>query len=229
MTFDISLLPRELPPEDLRNEPAWKEFQQFGAQWSQLIALFWCEPELTKDKEFTKAEVKLKQDFIKLLKDQATLTQAFLKCDTPSNINDDIVSYSNQIKDYLLDYKPKTDLKTDPLPTLSSLLFKYTGKDLVTAVGDVEDKKTVKYLFKNKINVQVITDSFVGRIIYAAGQDEDSPREDKYILELAYPPRPAFHNTTITEDTLFGWAKEEWNSNNSYKTPPSCYFPWSAC
>jgi hypothetical protein len=87
--------------------------------------------------------------------------------------------------------------------------------------------ESVKSMFKEMFYVRVITNSFVGKIIYAQGKDASSPDKDKYILELAYPPRPQLSDITITEEKLSIWANKP--TDGSYEVPPSCYVPWCVC
>jgi hypothetical protein len=218
---------RELPPGELIVDPTWKTFKNFGVQWSKLIAWSWGEftlPSLGTDQEND-----LKRNFKELLQKQALNRDIYLKCDTrnPNDPTQDfaldrVVEFSKQIKNLLLG---ETDSGgADPGLTLSKVLEAYTGQPLMTT-GDADLKK----LFKESFNVGVITDSFIGRIIYARDKDATSPAKDKYILELAYPPQPQFSDSTFILKDLEDWLTTKDNNPIRYKAPPSAYIPWSGC
>jgi len=218
---------RELPPGELIVDPTWKTFKNFGVQWSKLIAWSWGEftlPSLGTDQEND-----LKRNFKELLQKQALNRDIYLKCDTrnPEAPEQDfaldrVVEFSKQIKNLLLG---ETDSGgADPGLTLSKVLKAYTGQPLMTT-----DDEALKKLFKESFNVGVITNSFIGRIIYAKGKDATSPPQDKYILELAYPPRPQFSDSTFTVEQLKEWLETPDEDPIVYAVPPSAYIPWSAC
>lgn len=206
----MSYFERELPPGDLLKHPAWPTFRTFGVQWSQLIALFWCD-----DSPLTKDEKNLKRDFIQLLQDQAKNTEIHVKCDAPEALTP-AVDACNEIKSLLLGSKNISEI------TLSDVLKKYTTQPLMTTANP-----DVKSMFEEMFHVRVITNSFVGKITYARGKDASSPGKDKYILELAYPPRPQLSAITIPEEVLSNWANKP--TDGSYEVPPSCYVPWCVC
>lgn len=208
----MSFFERELPPGDLLKHPAWSTFRTFGVQWSQLIALCWCDFPLTPP--LTSDEIELKTKFIELLQVQAKNTEIHMKCDAPEALTP-AVNASKEIKDLLLGTTNINGI------TLSTLLVKYTTQPLMTTV-DVN----VKEMFEKLFFVRVITDSFVGKIIYARGEDATS-KSEKYILELAYPPRPELSDITISKGTLEGWATR--TTDGTYTVPPSCYVPWCVC
>ena len=227
----MSYFERELPPEELMNHSTWKEFRNFGVQWSKLVAWSWGNFNLKKGDE----ESELKSFFIQQLKKQAKNTEIYVKCDTsdPQDPTIDLAlspaeQASKAIKNLLLGEeivitKEISEISKKQL-TLSEVLEKYTGQPLMTTA-----KKDVKEMFKEMFNVRVITDSFVGRIIYARDKDATSTDKDKYILELAYPPRPVFSEATLTEEVLSVWVNQDDTDPISYATPPSAYIPWSAC
>jgi hypothetical protein len=206
----MSYFERELPPGDLLKHPAWPTFRTFGVQWSQLIALFWCD-----NSSLTEDEKTLKSDFIQLLQKQAKNTEIHAKCDAPESLTP-AEEACEEIKNLLLGDKNISGI------TLSELLEKYTTQPLMTTADE-----SVKSMFKEMFYVRVITNSFVGKIIYAQGKDASSPDKDKYILELAYPPRPQLSDITITEEKLSIWANKP--TDGSYEVPPSCYVPWCVC
>jgi hypothetical protein len=204
----MSFFERELPPGDLLKHPAWPTFRTFGVQWSQLIALFWCDSLLTKD------ESVLRDGFLKLLQEQAKNTEIHIKCDAPEALTP-AEAASDKIKNLLLGNTNIGGI------TLSNLLEKHTTQPLMTTV-----KEDVKEMFEKLFFVRVITNSFVGKITYARGEDATSP-DKKYILELAYPPRPELSAITISKEVLRDWAIK--TTDGSYTVPPSCYVPWCVC
>lgn len=207
----MSNFERELPPEELLKHPTWKTFKNFGVQWSQLIALFWCNaPSLTVE------EKKLRATFIQLLQDQAKHTEVYVKCDAPDSEITLAEKAAMRIKNFLLGNEKVSEI------TLSDVLKKYTTQPLMTT--DIEE---VKKMFETLFTVRVITDSFVGKITYASGKDEISQANAvKYVLSLAYPPRPELSDATLTEQVLCDWANK--TTDGSYEVPPSAYLPWSA-
>ncbi len=218
---------RELPPGELIVDPTWKTFKNFGVQWSKLIAWSWggfTDPSLD-----TTQENDLRVDFKKLLQKQALNRDIYLKCDTRNPdypeqdfARDRVEEFSKQIKILLLG---ETDSGgAAPGLTLSKVLEAYTNQPLMTT-GDAALKK----LFKESFNVGVITNSFIGRIIYAKGKDATSPPQDKYILELAYPPQPQISDSTFTVEQLDKWLRTEDSNPIEYAVPPSAYIPWSGC
>ena len=214
----MSYFERELPPEELLKHPAWESFRNFGVQWSQLVALLWIgDPDLEGGLKLTDSEKDLRTHFINLLQKQAKHTELYVKCDTPGFVLTLAEEASKEIKDLLLGNKKIGEI------TLSDVLKKYTTQDLMTTVNE-----DVKKMFAKMFNVRVITESFVGKITYARGKDASSPDEDKYILELTYPPRPVFSDATITEKVLHGWANRT-TLVSSYEVPPSVYIPGAVC
>ena len=216
----MSYFERDLPPGDLLKHPTWGLFQNFGVQWSQLIALFWWgDPALLTEGEksrLTPDEQKLRTEFIKLLQKQAKNTEIYAKCDVPDLVLTLADEASKRIKNLLLGEEKISRI------TLSDVLENYTTQPLMTTKNE-----EVKKMFKEMFNVQVITHSFVGKITYARGKDAGSKNENKYILELAYPPRPVFSDSTIEEKDLKTWAKQ--HTDGTYEAPPSCYVPWCVC
>ena len=222
---------RELPPGELIVDPTWKTFKNFGVQWSKLIAWSWggfTHPDLTT-RYPNKEENDLRENFKRLLQNQALNRDIYLKCDTrnPDYPTQDVAfdrveEFSKQIKNLLLGQTESGD--PDPGIALSQVLEAYTNQPLMTT-GD----KDLKKLFKKSFNVGVITNSFIGRIIYARSKDATSPPQDKYILELAYPPQPQFSDSTFTVEQLDKWLKKKDSNPIEYAVPPSAYIPWSGC
>jgi hypothetical protein len=219
----MSFVERELPPGELTKHEAWEEFKNFGVQWSKLVAWSW-----TNLNDAGPEEPTLRKYFIRRLQRQAQDIESFAKCTTPSDVLVRMEKFSGAIKSMLLGepqapFQEGTETIAASTLTLSDVLKKYTSQHLMTSRDG-----SVKALFKESFNVRVITDSFVGRVTYAQCKDAESPPEGKYILELAYPPRPVFSSATLEEVMLNIWVKSDDVTPISYASPPSCYIPWSA-
>ncbi len=225
---------RTLPPRELMNHSTWGVFKNFGVQYSKLMAWTW----LNIDLENQQDEQKLRKGFVRLLQKQATNAQAYSKCQTPPDVLDKAKEASKNIKQLLLGKKIETsDIETSDEKiielaqidlTLSEVLRKYTEQPLMTSSDGDEH---VHKMFDEMFNVQVITDSFVGSIIYAPGKDSTSEDKDKYIIELAAPPRPVSSEdpfALVSNQVLETWINTPDDKPIKYAGPPSAYIPWSA-
>lgn len=218
MASEINFFKTELPPEDLLNDPNWEVFKNFGEQWSQLVAWSWLEGFYLSEQE-----QKLKSKFIDFLQRQALNTEISVKCDVDDPVIAKAVNLAKDIKYMLLGEKEISGIRI----TLSDVLEQLTGKGLMTTVND-----EVKTMFKELFIVRVTPDSFVGQItkvqLKPAQNVLDEDKKLKYVLYLAYPPRPALSAATLTEQVLYNWANNIREDDSVYG-PPSPYIPWSAC
>jgi hypothetical protein len=191
--------------------------RQVVAQWSQLVAWSWLEPD---DYYALRAQEKPSAEQEKLREDQEKLRKAFIdalkdlarSCITehysPGTFIDQILAGSDTLSQYLNGDKSENGL------TLPDLYKQLTGKD--------------DYVFKKEFTqnfLWVITlDRFYG---WLAGYIEENGNiKDKFVLVLAYPPRPALSPSVLTAEELRDWSQGKGDGNY---TPANPYIPTCNC
>jgi hypothetical protein len=181
--------------------------RQVVAQWSQLVAWSWLEPDDYEEQEKPSDEQEnLRKGFINALKDLARscITEHY----SPGTFIDQILVGSDTLSQYL-----NGDISESGL-TLPDLYKQLTKKD--------------DYVFQNEftqIFLWVITlDRFNG---WLAGYIEENGNiKDKFVLVLAYPPRPALSPSVLTASELRDWSQ---GLGDGGYTPPNPYIPTCAC
>lgn len=181
--------------------------RQVVAQWSQLVAWSWLEPDDYEEQEKPSEEQEnLRKAFINALKDLARscITEHY----SPGTFIDQIVAGSDTLSQYL-----NGDLSESGL-TLPALYKQLTGKE------DYVFQKEFTQIF-----LWVITlDRFNG---WLAGYIEENGNiKDKFVLVLAYPPRPALSPSVLTASELRDWSQGKGDGNY---TPPNPYIPTCNC
>jgi len=183
--------------------------RQVVTQWSQLVAWSWLEPDDYEEQEKPSDEQEnLRKAFINALKELARscLTEHY----SPGTFIDQIMAGSETLSHYLNGELPENGngLK---LPDLYQQL---TGKE--------------DYVFKKEFTqnfLWVITlDRFNG---WLGGYIEENGNiKDKFVLVLAYPPRPALSPSVLTASELRDWSQGKGDGNY---TPPNPYIPACNC
>jgi len=213
-------------PQELNTPEYWSELKAFGKQWSQLVAWAWTDclayANIEREQEnnpFAEQEQKLKEFFINLLQQQAVNANIYINCGAPE-AQEGAEQFSQDIRNLLLG-------DNDAVPAVGDLGIEITLSDVFQKFNDKPLLATAEPDFTKMFIMRVISDAFIGKLTYAPGKDANSPKEDKYILELTYPPRPALGSATVTEEELFNWVKNQTPGNSYF--PPSVYLPWSVC
>jgi len=178
------------------------------AQWSQLVAWSWLEPDDYEEQEKpSEDQENLRVAFINALKDLARscLTEHY----SPGTFIDQIVAGSDTLSQYL-----NGELSSESGLTLPALYQQLTGKE--------------DYVFKKDFTqnfLWVITlDRFNG---WLAGYIEENGNiKDKFVLVLAYPPRPALSPSVLTASELRDWSQGKGDGNY---TPSNPYIPTCNC
>jgi hypothetical protein len=214
-------------PMELNNADYWPLLQKSASQMSRIIAWTWTsclaysgnERQSGEVNSLAEQEQKLKTIFIQLLQRQAINTNVYVACGDPELLGQ-AEQFSTDIRNLILgDNDAVRETKDEDITiTLSDVVEQFTGERFAMTE---EPSFTKMFIFR------VITNSFIGYATYAPDKDGDSPEEDKYILELPYPPRPMLSEVTVTEKELSDWAMNL-TPGDSY-IPPSAYFPWFLC
>lgn len=189
---------------------ATEKTRQVVAQWSQLVAWSWLEPddyyELQEQDKHSDEEENLRKAFINALKDLARscITEHY----SPGTFIDQILAGSDTLSQYL-----NGDISESGL-TLPALYKQLTGKhDYV-----FEKEFTQNFLWL------ITLDRFNG---WLAGYIEENGNiKDKFVLVLAYPPRPALSPSVLTASELRDWSQGIGDGNY---TPPNPYIPTCNC
>lgn len=208
-------------PKELRTEELLDIIHTGVEQWSRITAWTWssCLAFAGESTEKVEQEKALKALLIKTLQNQAQSADAFISYGN-SKSEDKANTLAEDIKNLLLSRNDKVSkLYKDPnitlTLTLDKLYQKLTGdqRRLITT-----EDATIEEMFL----VRVITNAFSGSIDYAL--DECGKRiPNKYVFVIAYPPRPALSEVTVTEQQLTDWAFNI-TPGGSY-LPPSPYIP----
>lgn len=184
-------------------------------QWSQITAWTWCDYLAFAGEEKEEEEKNLKALLIKSLQNQAQGSDTYLSYgDSTSYANAQI--WADALLNLLIGNTKdvpggeKIDL------TLSDVMEKITGEPLITSIGENAD-------FTESFFVKVIDNAYSGYLEDAPEDHREGKR--KYINYIAYPPRPALSEFTVTEDQLKDWASCNTTDPNSPYLPPSVYIP----
>ena len=194
-------------------------------QWSQLVAWSWTNYLAFKDTENQPQEEKVKKFFRKILQEQARYSYAVNSYGDEARKRDAYTA-SFKIKKLVLGQNGEIDeLKGVPL-TLPEVYEKLT---------DQQPESLSDETFMKMFHVEILTDSFSGYVCDASEAEKAEIKEFigdedvQYIIYLAYPPCPAFGDTTVTQDQLEVWmtGKNEYGESATDYLPPSAYIPVS--
>lgn len=181
--------------------------RQAIAQWSQLVAWSWLEPDDYEEPEKPSAEQEnLRKGFINALKDLARscITEHY----SPGTFIDQIVAGSDTLSQYL-----NGDISEGCL-TLPALYKQLTGKD------DYVFQKEFTQIFLWVITLERFNGWLAGYV------EENGNIKDKFVLVLAYPPRPALSPSVLTVSELRDWSQGKGDGNY---TPSNPYIPTCVC
>jgi hypothetical protein len=185
---------------------ATEKVQQFAAQWSQLVAWSWLEPsDYEGDKPSNDDREELRLAFIREVKKLARLCIAEHYCPNMSGDQQPIVEQSDRLSEYLAG-----KLSSKSGLTLPKLYHELTNKD------DYAFTEEFTKLFWWVVTV----DRFNG---WLAGYNE---KEDKFVMVVAYPPRPAISPSVLTASDLRDWSQGK--GDGGY-TPRNPYIPTCMC
>ncbi|MEG4091899.1 hypothetical protein [Microcoleus sp. Pol12B4] len=177
--------------------------QQLAAQWSQLVAWSWLEPHDYSENKPNEAQENLRQEFINAVKELARTCIQEHYC--PGMFVDQIIAQSDRLSQYLTGDISVSDLT---LPKLHQQL--------------TNNQKP--YVFTKDLTehfVWVVTvDRFNG---WLAGYNND---KKKFVMVIAYPPRPALSPSVLTVSELRDWSQGQ--GDGGY-TPLNPYIPTCAC
>ncbi len=184
------------------------------SQWSRVTAWLWTSClAYAGDPEKAKLEQDLKSFLLNTLKSQAQHADAFVAYGDPSS-RTTANALSKTIRNLLLGHNNEIPTLPPGIDfTLSDVIKKLTGEALIT-VTDPD--------FGEMFLFQVTTNSFSGTVEYALDEG-GKPIPKKYVLFLAFPPRPDLSELTVTEQQLSDWANNL-TPGESY-LPPSAYIP----
>ncbi|MEA5472120.1 hypothetical protein [Spirulina sp. 06S082] len=201
-------------PDSLKNPQDLAKIRQAVTQWSQLVAWSWT-PLLAFDKNENKGgqERTLKSFFRDTVQKQGQNSYAYesygdLESKAQAELLGSYYKYLLLGENSQIPFLQQEGVNV----TLSDVLDKLSGETYVfTADPD----------FTQMFTFRVVTD-YTGLITQAVN-DEGQPIPNQYISLMAYPPRPALSEFTVTEQQLYDWA-ENINTGGSY-LPPSVYIP----
>jgi hypothetical protein len=201
-------------PQGLNTLELLPKVRKGVSQWSRVTAWLWTDCLAYADApEKAKLEQDLKSFLINTLKSQAQHADAFVAYGDPSS-KLSANTLSKTLRNLLLgkngeipNLPPGIDF------TLSDVIEKLTGEALITVTDPP---------FGEMFLFQVTTNSFSGTVEQAKDEKgQDIP--NKYVLSLAFPPRPELGELTVTEQQLYDWANKP-NPGGNY-LPPSPYIP----
>lgn len=177
--------------------------QQFAAQWSQLVAWSWLEPEDYEEQEKPSEEQEnLRQAFISVIKELTRYCIAEHYC--PGMFVEDIKTQSDLLSQYLNGNTPESGL------TLPKVYYQLTNR--------------YDYAFKEEFTQSFVwvvnAERFHG---WLAGYNE---KDDKFVMVLAYPPRPALSPAVLQASELRDWCQGK--GDGGY-TPRNPYIPTCIC
>jgi len=183
--------------------------RQVVAQWSQLVAWSWLEPDdyyALQEPPRSDEQEKLRKGFINALKDLARscITEHY----SPGTFIDQILAGSDTLSQYL-----NGDISESGL-TLPALYKQLTGKD------DYVFQKEFTQNFLWVITLERFNGWLAGYI------EENGNIKDKFVLVLAYPPRPALSPSVLTASELRDWSQGKGDGNY---TPANPYIPTCNC
>jgi len=184
--------------------------RQAITQWSQLVAWSWLGPddyyELQQETPSADQE-NLRKAFINALKDLARscITEHY----SPGTFIDQIVAGSDTLSQYL-----NGELSSENGLTLPALYQELTGKD------DYVFQKEFTEIFVFVVTLERFNGFLAGYI------EENGNIKDKFLLVLAYPPRPALSPSVLTASELRDWSQ---GLGDGGYTPPNPYIPTCIC
>ncbi|MEG4215248.1 hypothetical protein QUA27_08760 [Microcoleus sp. Pol14C6] len=185
---------------------ATDKVQRFAAQWSQLVAWSWLEPSDYEGKKTSDddAQESLRQEFIRVVKELARVCIAEHYCPNMFEDQQHIVEQSDRLSDYLTGKLSKNGL------TLPNLYKDLTHRD------DYAFTEEFTKLFLWVVSI----DRYHG---WLAGYNED---KDKFVMVIAYPPRPALSPSVLSASDLHNWIQ---NKGDADYTPRNPYIPTCMC
>ncbi len=193
-------------PKELRTPENSAKIRIIIKQWTQLIAWTWTDFLAFEQDETNKDEEKqLKEYFSSILKKQALFRMAAIEYGDVQSAKS-AEETSKALKEVLTSSKTAPGIKL----TLSEVYKQLTTNDYIFTDPLIQE-----------FRFEVTVDSFTGNISY----DYNEETKEKYLAIIAYPPRPALSEFTVTEDQLKSWIQD--NSSGNY-LPPSAYIPVSA-
>jgi len=220
-------------PKELKEEANLIKIKNGVEQWSRLVAWSWtdylvCMPHEKEEK--LKEEEKLKNFFIQVLQEQALYRNA-VNIYEDDRMKRSAFQASFNIKKLLLG-------KNEDIDDSEIAQLKLTLPDVYEALIGSKKESVCGEECMKEYHVEVLTDSFSGSFeeipdpqafIEEAKKHIDEKDHQyiegvKYIVRIAYPPRPAFSPATITEEKLKEWIS---NKNPNDYLPPSSYIPLS--
>lgn len=194
-------------PEELRNPEDLARIKRVITQWSQLAAWSWTTHLAFDDDDDNQTkkgeELTLKQYFSKLLKNQAMSRMAATEYGDLESAEKARIS-SDTIKQVLMGKETAPHIKLT-LPEVYQQLTEQT--DFIFSDP-----------FIDQFRFEVTVDSFTGSI----RKNEENNKSEKYVAVIAYPPRPALSEFTVTEQQLNDWMRDK--GSGDY-LPPSPYIP----
>ncbi len=224
------LSPEHIEAEDALNKKFIEAgeplaLQKLAKQWSQLVVWSWLEP-TDYPQRLGDDEEGLRLKFIETVKELARLNIRGLYekelADQPDPNNPDLNIFeavSEQLSKLL---SGKTTVGSNKL-TLPALYKKLT---------DPEGQASSDYVFNTKIGSRDFTDYFVWGILIdrftgvcVEHLDKDKPNEDKFVVLLAYPARPALSPSVLTLKELQEWIADK----GSGYLHPNPYIPTCNC
>jgi len=213
MAIEHPNLVTTLPPK-LNTPELLPKVRKGVSQWSRVTAWLWTDClAFADDPQKAQLEQDLKSFLIDILKSQAQNADAYIAYGDPSS-KTTANALSETIRNLLLGKNDQIlSLPPEITFTLSDVIEKLTGEALITVTDPP---------FGEMFLFQVTTNSFSGTVEQAKDEKgEDIPY--KYVLYLAFPPRPELGELTVTEQQLFDWANNL-IPGGSY-LPPSAYIP----
>jgi hypothetical protein len=202
-------------PQSLQNEEDLKKIELFVKHWSKLVAWSWTDLlAFAGDTNKEYEERALKQSFSRTLQAQCQLTnvyESYADGDAPEKAG-----------------KKSTDLKS-LLEDKISDPEKVTLPNVFKKLNDGEDFVCTQYPDFSSLFTYRVRAAYTGTITDVSDTNEIGGIFDrKYVAYLAYPPRPALSEYTVTEQQLRDWATKPKPNPSPEKEeylPPSVYIP----
>lgn len=196
-------------PDSLQNNDDLAKIKKVVIQWSRLVAWSWTPIlafEKDKDKSKKEQEQLLKEFFNETLQQQGLNTLSY-ESYADKESKEQAEYLSGVIQSLFLGNNSEIPyLKENGVEvTLGQVLEELSGEEFVF---------TEFTEFTQMFTCKVIAE-YTGKFTEIG--------ERKYMATLAYPPRPALSEYTVTESQLSDWAKNE-NTEGNY-LPPSLYIP----
>ncbi|MGK7905581.1 MAG: hypothetical protein AB4352_30080 [Hormoscilla sp.] len=197
-------------PYSLQNPADKSKIKDVTMQWSRIIAWSWTDLLAFKDDPSkAKQELALKKFFNATFQQQGLNTIAYESYDD-ENAKETANLLSGYIQSMLLG-------NNDDVPYLKDNGIEVTLAEVLKKLSDEDFVFTKDPEFAKMFTCRVIPE-FVGSFI------ETGYRQ--YVAEIAYPPRPALNEYTVTEPQLLNWAQNIDTGGNYL--PPSLYIPFGA-